>query len=58
MSLKGQAKIDYQREYMRLRRGSNTGLTKGLTRRKRRDQMTPEELGITGHDADGYPLYD
>ena len=27
-------------------------------KRKRRDQMTPEELGITGHDADGNPLYD
>ena len=27
-------------------------------RPKRRDQMTAEELGITGHDADGYPTYD
>ena len=25
--------------------------------RKRRDQMTAEELGIMGHDADGYPIY-
>jgi len=25
---------------------------------KRRDQMEAEEQGITGHDAEGYPLYD
>ena len=27
-------------------------------KRKRRDQMTAEELGIIGHDADGNPLYE
>jgi len=25
---------------------------------KRRDEMTAEETGITGHDADGYPIYE
>lgn len=93
MALKGEAKKNYQRDYMRKRRGSNirsntgsnedvkthldaVGLTidkegilqKGKTttetivktkpRRKRRDQMTAEELGVTGHDGDGNPLYE
>ncbi len=30
----------------------------GRSRPKRRDEMTPEELGITGHDADGNALYE
>jgi len=27
-------------------------------KKRRRDQMTAEELGITDHDADGYPIYE
>lgn len=28
------------------------------SRPKRRDEMSPQELGVTGYDADGYPIYD
>lgn len=27
-------------------------------KRKRRDEMTAEELGVTSHDADGNPIYE
>lgn len=40
------------------REGSNTVKPVSNPKRKRRDQMTPEELGITGHDADGNALYE
>lgn len=33
-------------------------LSSGRSRPKRRDEMTPDELGITGHDADGNPLWE
>lgn len=79
--MKGKAKKDYQREYMRRRRSNSRGLipdewakvwakqqsdtpsdthlsASGKKRPKRREEMSPEELGITGHDADGNALYE
>ena len=64
--LKGQAKTDYQREYMRKRRGSNGGLTgqpkplAGIDNTKHIIDLmkTLDGLDIEYIDADGYPVYD
>lgn len=49
----------YLRGYMRNRRSVKPVLLNPVKPKpKRRDMMTAEELGITGHDADGNPLYE
>ena len=37
---------------------SNLERVQPEARRKRRDQMTPEEQGVTGYDGDGQALYE
>ena len=59
--LKGQAKTDYQREYMRKRR-SNKGLTlervKALYTREENIRAVNGALGTPEFDADGNTIYE
>lgn len=55
MALKGQAKKDYQREYMRRRRGSNTGLT-DRSNNAVRPNPDVRPVKIPELDADGNPI--